>query len=131
MARKCKYNDSTRWLEPFVDAVAHLVPIERLNAIKGYKVLKNKEPSQQGQIIMDLASRRFVITIKALKYNKESKCYKNEYIGTVLETLAHELAHTKFWEHDTNHWKLQASIQSEFGNVLERDGIEDTGVRFN
>ncbi len=128
--RAIKYNASSAWLAPYVNQVAHLVPVDRLDMVKGYKVLKNKEINQQGQIIMDLATKRFVITLRTEKYSKESKKYKNEFISNVLEVLAHELAHMSHWEHTPAHWKLQATIQAEFGNVLNRQGVKDTQVRF-
>jgi hypothetical protein len=125
-----KYTTTSAWLAPYVDSVSHLIPIERLSAIKGYKVLKNKEINQQGQIILDLTNKRFTITLRTEKYSKVDKVYRNEYIANVLETLAHELAHMVHWEHTPAHWKLQATIQTEFGTVLDRLNIEDTQVRF-
>lgn len=130
MARHTKYNDTSIWLRPYINSVAHLIPLDRLDMVKGYKVLKNKEINQHGQIIMDLKTKRFVITLRTMKYSKADRVYKNEYITTVLETCAHELAHMVHWEHTPAHWKLQATIQTEFGHVMEKLGVEDTQVRF-
>jgi WLM domain len=133
MARKkfTKYNNYVKWLVPFTEAVAHIVPTDRLDAVKGYKVLKNKEIAQQGQIIMDNSTRRFVITLLTEIYSKSSKDYLEDYIETILDTYAHELAHMVHWEHTVAHWRLKCTIQNEFASVLERMGIENTQISYD
>lgn len=131
MKKNIKYWPNVRWLSPFIESVAHLVPIERLSYIKGYKIRRNFEPAQEAQIIKTLPNGKCVITIKVIKYDKRLKKHVNAYIANVLESLAHELAHLTHWEHTSNHFRLQAEIMMKFCNVMDEIGMTDTGVRID
>jgi hypothetical protein len=114
------YNASAEWLTPFINSVKDLVPLDKLDAIKGYKIKRNYEPGQYGACIKTIATNRYVITLKMKDWSKQDKKYKNATIGGILETLAHELAHLSYWEHTHEHWKLQSRIQLRFSNVIKK-----------
>lgn len=132
MKRKTKYTPNVLWLKPFIESVDHLVPIQHLDYVRGYKICKGFEESQYGAIHKDLSNGRYSITLKVIDYVRSKKQYKYGYMNQILETLAHELAHLGVWEEDHSpvHWKLQATILLRFGDVLEKLNIMDTSKRF-
>jgi len=127
--RSTKYTKNVKWVKPFIDGISHLVPVEKLDYIRGYKIRKDFEAAQYGQLTK-YSNGRQVLTIKVMDYDKKKKKYVNGYIGNILETLAHETAHLMHWEHTIDHYKLQATIQLAFADIMEKLEIEDTDVRF-
>jgi len=124
-----KYTKNVVWLEDYVNSVSDLVPIEQIKRVIGYKVKIGLNECQDAAI--QTANKRgdkFVISIKL--YEQEILKHKPIHIAFVLDSLAHELAHLMYWEHDSHHFKLQARILFRFGMMLKKKNINDTSKPF-
>jgi hypothetical protein len=124
------FTPSVKWLEPFIESVSSLIPLERLKRVIGYKVRARLSTTQQAQIIKHLPNGIIVITLRIAKWNHTTNKHEKECIGTILEALAHELSHVLFWEHTPEHFELQSKIQIKFAKVLKKQGITDTGIPY-
>lgn len=138
MAKKqinIKYTKNVMWLKPFVESVQDLVPLHKLNRIRGYKVRFGTEENGWGQTSMyddgtcsiSLKVQDQVVNPKA-SYIRQ-KVHKNTRIEMILSTLGHELSHLKFWPHSPAHFKLQYQILLRFSELLEQQGITDHSRR--
>lgn len=121
-----KYNRYSRWLEEYVESAKDLFDYKNVKKIYGYKVSKGKKQRILGQTTE--REGKFVIFIRALDLQKDGN-YKNSRMNSVLETLAHELAHTKCWPHDSKHFRLTALILLRFSKILKKHGIKDVSLR--
>lgn len=74
---------------------------------------------------------KYTIAIKIKDYSKKKRKYKNSRLMVILETLAHELAHTKYWEHNYKHFELTGLISVRFARILKKVKIKDISRRFN
>lgn len=129
---KAKFDPSVAWLEPFFRAAEGLVS-RKLTAIKGYTVPLSKEHRCDAQITAYTEGRRkwFVIAL-ATHLHKVQGGYKMQSVkvsGYLLRDFAHELAHTKHFEHTVEHFALQCKIERRFVKVLKRFEITNTDVR--
>jgi hypothetical protein len=124
-----KYHKKILWFKPFVDSVPDLVDLGRITHIRAFKVRPEFEEQTNGSAIK--YRNKYSINILTHYYLKAQERYQHRTLGTVLEDLAHELAHVGVWEHLPNHFKLQSEIQVRFAQVLEDLGIKDHSVRMN
>jgi hypothetical protein len=128
------YSKDLLWLKPVVDSVRGLVPhIEGVDSIKSFRVPLTR--NEQSEAWTHLRKNRFHISIKNyyhLHYGEEVKVAirRKEYIAKILDSLAHELAHTQYWEHTAEHFRLQSCIMVQFSLVLEAEGYTNTWARF-
>lgn len=126
-----KLSKNIEWLRPFVNSVAHMVPLDKLKSIKGYRVQKNMEENQDGSLIKYGGKYFMTIRIQNVPKPPKDMHYKNIRYANLLDTLAHELAHLVHWEHTAEHFRLQAQILLQFSYLLDKVGIEDTSFRWN
>ena len=131
MKHEIKYEKSVLCLKPFVDSVKSLIPFHRIVSIKGYKVRKGLDEKTDGCTWVDDKKRTFVVTLLTYSYVKSKKEHRPKTLHYILDTLAHELAHTVHWEHTYKHYELNAKIALKFAKVIKRLGIKDTGRRFD
>jgi hypothetical protein len=129
------YSKDLEWLRPYVDSVRKLVPhVEGVDSIKSYRISKLKNESSEAWC--HLQDGRFHIRLKNYYHIVEGRDIKlvtevkREYVAKVLDSLAHELAHTTEWEHTPRHFRLQALILVQFSLVLEDQGVTDTWARW-
>lgn len=116
-----KISKDLEWLIPFVDEVSHLVPLYRLQSIKGYKQQWNKGVASYGGT-HTADGESFVITLHTHAYVKSKKRHEPEAKGLIIDTLAHELAHLVHWEHSWEHFNLQVRILHAWVNIVrEKD----------
>lgn len=122
-----KVQKQVKWLVPYLMSVKHIVPIHRIVALKGYKVPKHLEEQAYGNCLKDHKGR-FTISMRLYRWDKKSKEYLSLYIGHLLETFAHELAHTckNCHNHSPLHMKYTGIILARFEKVLKKQGIKDT-----
>lgn len=119
-----------KWVEPFLSSVKDLVPLKQIQSIKGYSVPLNKEMNQYASITFNVYGRKkFRINI-ALKNNHVIiNKQKPQFLAAFLQYFAHELSHTKHFEHSPEHFELEAQIMLRFARVLKKSGITDTYKR--
>lgn len=120
-----KTHNKTKWLIPYIESVKDLIPTHRIIALKGYKVPKNKYAAQYGACLKD-EKGKFTINMRLYRYDQKTKKYVSLYLGHILETFAHELSHTKVWDHSPKHMYYTGLILSRFEKVLKAQGIKDT-----
>src|SRR5271157_1110437 len=98
-----KYTKNVLWLEPFVESVEHLIPMEKIKVIRGYRVAKGLDEQTYGSTVTNkYGPTRHVISIR-LEDLVTPRKHKNSRVATVLDTLAHELSHVVNWEHTPEH----------------------------
>lgn len=124
-----KYSKDLEWLIPFVNSVKSIVPTYKIKSIKSYKVQKGLTERHYGTIYK--SNGAYTINLKIYTYSKKQKKYANETYEGVLLHLAHELAHTKEWEHTYKHFKIQALILLKFSSIIKKNKINDTSEGFN
>ena len=128
MAKPTFYSKRMLWLKPFVDSVGDLVPIDRIMRIRDYRVRKGLESLAYGSRL--IYGNRFSINIEPETWSKDSKRYVGVTLQIILDTLAHELAHTIHAEHTPAHFQLQARILLRFSRILKDNGILDHSIRW-
>jgi hypothetical protein len=117
------------WLEPFVKSVAHLVPLHRINRIRGYSVPIDKGELQDAAITLPDKKRKYNINIRIKNNDYIKGKQRNAYTAQILSHLSHELAHIKHWDHSPKHLMLEAKILLKFARVAGTMGIRDLWVR--
>lgn len=131
-----KYSKNLLWLKPFVECAGKHVPINRLKYIRGYKLPLNKDPKAFATLAtlpggyFQMNIRTNTVDVKTLK-NGTFKPVKHRemYLAVMLDTLAHELAHIKHWDHSPEHFILQSKIMVDMGKMLQKLQVPDTYVR--
>ena len=118
------YSKNLIWLEPFVNAVKHKIPLEKLKSIKGYRIPMSKEERSSG---MCTALRGFYsITLLTHVQDRDTKTskkfYRTKTIEDLLATLAHELTHLVEWEHTAEFAKLYGYILEELEFLIFKRG---------
>lgn len=117
------------WLKPFVESVSDLVSLKKITHIRGYRVRKGCEVKAYGSTIRH---KKNVYTINLKIYDIINKQYKGAIISSILDTLAHELAHVKTgFEHSPEHYELTSRIALKFSYLLKQNGIIDTSLRID
>jgi hypothetical protein len=110
------------WSRPFLESVAHVVPLHKVKKITGYTVASPKKPRYEGCCYS--VGNKYNITILLSTTN-----YKTIYLEDALTTLAHELAHLSHWKHSPSHLGETGLILSLFGLAGIEIGIKDTAKR--
>ena len=129
-----KYTKNVLWLQDYVESVSHLVPIEQIKRIVGYKVKLGLKENQEALIrVANSRGTKFIISLKLY----EQQIIKNRYrhipltYSYILDSLAHELSHIlNFEDHDAAHLKLQAKILIKFSQVMKKKKITDNSKAF-
>jgi len=127
-----RYSKDLLWVKPYVDAVAEMVPLNRLTSITGYKVPIDKV--EQCSALISKCAGWYRITIRNYRPDYESlgdgkfvkNGHKREYVAVILENLSHELAHLKIWEHTPDHLLLQARLLTRMARQAKKQGLKDT-----
>ena len=128
MPKPTYYSKNMLWLKPFVESVKDLIPIERIIRIRDYRVRKGLESRSYGSRL--IYGNKFSLNIEPEVWNKETKSYVGATYQIILDTLAHELAHTVHNEHTAKHFRLQARILLRFSRILKDNGILDHSLRW-
>lgn len=118
-----KYSKDLLWLKPFVECL-DVLPLKKLQRIKGYRVAKNLDSQSYGSIVTK-DGKKYSINIETYTYSKKDKQYRKKRIEEILLTLAHELAHLVHWEHTPQHFQLQSNIMWCFSLTLHELKIKD------
>ena len=137
-----KYIGDMEWARPFVESARDLFPYERLKEIRGYRLPVSLEAQIDGQThaysngtfsitIRRYYRKRYRPTKASGSRKKRKKQYKHApvFLAELLQTLAHELAHTanaKTWDHTPDHLELELRIMRRFLTVVRQLGIKDT-----
>lgn len=124
-----KIQKNLEWLRLYLDSVKDLISLKHLTSVKGFKVPLHKQENVHGSILR--IGPWYNITLRTTLNNYNTNKQNNTYIATILETLAHELAHMQNWEHTPEHFLLQAKILSRFAIVLKKQNINDTYKRIS
>jgi predicted metal-dependent hydrolase len=134
-----KYIGKTIFLVPFIEACSKILDLDKIVQIKFYSVDYKKQEKTLGSTTTQINHKNFKINIKLLEKEyttgKNGKLHfeRNNYaiMYSLLETLAHELAHTKHWKHTPDHYLLQGKIMVQFSKVAKSLGIKDLELRFD
>ena len=139
---KIKFWKSVEWLRPFINSGNGLVPLHKIREVMGFKVALHKQTQSAATTIKFYSDRGgsatyFKITInthdytvKTLGNGKFKKVDHRELsMSYVLDSLAHELAHLKYWEHSPEHLVLQCRIMARMAKVAGKKGITDLSVK--
>jgi WLM domain len=125
-----KYHKDVLWLQPFVEAAARFVKIEKITHVRCLKTPLNREEQSYATISVDCEKKT-----KNISLNIKMQMHKFEKVGNnlysvkgykaldkwvILDSLAHELAHMKHWVHDAKHFRLQSKIMVMFANMEVR-----------
>lgn len=122
-----KYTKNTLWLIPFITEVANLIPYKKITNIRGYKVKAGLSEQTDGSTLN--WNNKYSINLLLLTYCTQRKQHRPKPMHFILDTLAHELAHTVHWEHSPEHYALQAKIMLKFAKVLKKLNINDSSKR--
>lgn len=123
-----KYQQQVAWLEPFVKVSRGLVPLHKLRQVRGYRIPLGKREFTDGTCLTT-NFKCFHINVKTHYQNMQhagnNRLYADSHtplpIYDVLNTLAHELAHLKEWDHTPAHWRLENRILRRFIRILEKN----------
>lgn len=97
--------------------------------LRGYRIKPNLTEQTEGSTIRDEDTKTFNVNLLIASYIKETKKYRLKALHFMLDTLAHELAHTVHWEHTYKHYELQAKLMRRFSKVLKKLKIKDSSFR--
>lgn len=116
-----------KWLAPYLEAVADIVPLNQIKKIGYYKNRTHQKNANHLAITHRLLNNKtFYIYIRTdlPKENRIPLNYDDQ--EDVLWYLSHELAHVcpGGWEHSKHHFKTMSVIFSRFGKVLFKLGFE-------
>lgn len=130
-----KFSKNMEWARPYVEAALDLIPKERLRSLGGYIVPANRRIQMYGYTNRD-AGGYFDIRLclnspadPVPKGKLKRRKVKATYLGTALDTLAHEMAHCAEWEHTVDHMELQLRIMRRFVSVARKLRVQDTWGR--
>lgn len=123
-----KYIKNVLWLKPFVDSVKNIVDLSKIRSIRGYRVPVDRNPSCDGKTNY-YSEKNHRISIRIWEA-PEDKHLRSRY-EDILVTLAHEIAHTVYWDHSSDHFKLVGRIMTRFATVIKKENIVDTSDRFS
>jgi len=109
-----------QWIEEYIESASHLVPgISKLKRITSIHGRKDVQLGCYGQL-WKYKNGHYRMSLYVNYYNFEKKTYLSTM--DIVCTLAHELAHLSWWEHCTNHKKLEATITLIFMGKLKKHG---------
>jgi len=125
-----KYLKGTQWMEPYVASASRLVPLHRVVNFKAFRVPLNKTIQTDGSCQpLDEKRKRMTISIRLWTSNDKRTRHAPIPLVEALDSLAHELAHIKQWEHTPKHTRLQARIMKRFSEVAQNLGVKDMYMR--
>ena len=121
-----KIQKNIEWLKIFIDSVDDLVPLHKVKRVMGYKVSAKKEEGGYASIVR--TGNKYSINLKLTNNYREKgkRLRRNTHLATILESLAHELGHIHFWEHDSDHFELTGKILVRFSKVMKKIGVKNT-----
>jgi predicted metal-dependent hydrolase len=120
------------WLRPYLDAAKGLVNTDKLKAITHYTVPISKVKHTEACLIRyDTKNYKMTITLydhKRVKLpnGKFKMTHKRHRLSYILDSLAHELAHLKYFDHRPEHIVLQCKILARMAKVAKKLQITDT-----
>lgn len=124
-----------QWLGPFLRLAKGLVPIHRIREIRTARTPLDKIEHSVATC-GKLPGGFYRIVIKT-HYQRQKAIGEGRFVHSgyarhsklfVLDSLAHELAHVKHWEHTPQHLVLQSKLLLRFARELERQGFHSTEV---
>jgi hypothetical protein len=122
---KIKYDKHLIWLRPYTEAVADLVPIERLKSVKLRLYSNDKPPSYHG--ICERLNNYKSYNIIVRTYEKSDKRWPMSPTSQemLLCNYAHEITHLLIFEDCVEErFLLETKVYSRFGEVLMARGYE-------
>lgn len=128
---KTKFHKDVAWLEPYMMAIKDLVPVERIKQVRGFRVSVDKEILTDASIIRATNNKSFVINMRTHSNYMHTHIQKYEFIAEILINFAHECSHLVYWDHTSDHFKLQAKIMTRFAKVMKKLKVEDTYKRID
>lgn len=122
-----KFQKKVKFLLPYLNSVKDIIPPRKIAAIKGYKVSNKKRELQYGNCLKDINGRH-TINLRLYFWDEKDKRYYTLFLGHILETFAHELAHAYpgCYNHSPKHMKYTGIILARFEKVLLSQKIKDT-----
>lgn len=125
-----KYSKDVVWLQPFVEAAAKYVKVDKITHVRCLKTPLNREEQSYATISVDQNKKykNVSLNIKVMMHKFEKvgnnlysvKGYKQLEKSAILDSLAHELSHMKHWKHDAKHFRLQSRLMLMFANMEYR-----------
>lgn len=131
MNSKIKISKDLEFLRPFIESAKGIIPLYKLLIVRSFKVRPGLEAQTYGSTLKHSIQDTYVINLRVYEWSKMKKKYKPETLTLVLDTLAHELAHLKYFNHSYKHFKTQALISLRFSDIIKKLGIKDVSARFN
>lgn len=128
--KQIKYSKDLEWLKPFVESAGKLVNINSIKSIRSYKVAPGLKEQAYGSIIKT-SDGKCRININPYSYNENTEKYNGITMSVVLDTLAHELSHIKYFKHTYKHFRTQSLILLKFSGIIKKLRIDDTSKAFN
>lgn len=125
--RRGQLSQDLKWLAPYLEAVNHLVLLDRVKSIKYYTSRKHHKREHHYAITHRLGDNKTYYILIRTNIEKSKRIpldYNTQ--EDVLIYVAHELAHCVpgGWEHGPEHFKIMSEIFAEFGKVLHKIGFE-------
>jgi len=132
---KIKLDDDLAWFGPYLTCAARLgLPVYRISEVVGYYVPEHKQERQLAAIYL-LSNGKYKITI--VKWRQQwrrtkkgdtfevsgwIRCDQKHYFESTLESLAHEISHLIYWEHNADRWILEKKIALAFAKLAKKRG---------
>jgi len=137
---KIKHTKNIAPLLPFIKKALKVAEIDskRIKRVIGYTIPLHKDVLQDACLIHH-GSGYYTISIRLTEPSYKSlgkKLFKktNSHklgLGFLLDSIAHEVSHIKYWEHDINHFELQMKILNSFIPILKKLKIKDTSLPYD
>lgn len=124
-----KINKNLSWLKEYLELAQEYVPaLKNIKEVKELYHQKNKMQRIQGSLSYDIFFGNYTLslytTYKRIEVkNRRTKAVIKPYSTIdVLSTLAHEIAHLKYWDHTPKHKMLESQLTMLFMEHLEKLG---------
>jgi hypothetical protein len=131
-----KIERNAKWLIPFINEVKDLVDFTKIKKIRGYWIPLDKMAQADAWCTRD-EDGKYIVSVQI--YEKIMKRtgkktfkfvgYQYQCLAETLNSLAHELAHVRYWEHSINHNMLRLKIEWRFNEVLRQRRVKDVWQR--
>ena len=126
-----KFSKRNEWLREYVESAHGLVNLDKLKSVTTFTVPTSKIKKTEA-CLTRYDSKNFKMTltlydhIRVRRTNGKIKVeHKRHNFNYVLDSLAHELAHLKFFDHRPEHLALQARILVRMTKIASKNGILD------
>ena len=132
--KSIRFSPAVTWLIPFMRSAKPLVDFRHIKSVSG-RHLSTRMGVESAATITRSTTGRFSIVLTlddfAIHRPRSQKRVRvtgiaENYTWEILSAFAHELAHTKQWQHTPAHMRLEARIMLRFARVCEMLGIKDT-----